>query len=116
MEPDVHAPHSFADTESPACPVCGQPLYGSQAHWATLNDLIQLGWEQQCIVEPVTAVNHAEDLLDPDDLALDLDSPAPLPVHHHDLHGNHESPKDQLAEVIPQLDRMDETSEPKPGC
>lgn len=116
LEPDVHSPHSFPDSESPSCPVCGQPLFGAQARWATVNDLTELGWDKQCIVEPILPITHPVDLVEPDDLALDLDSPEPLPVHHHDLHGNHELPKDQLAEVTPQLDRLDETSEPKPGC
>lgn len=116
LEPDVNSPHSFPDSESPSCPVCGQPLFGSQARWASISELVEFGWQNQCIVEPTQSALHPDDLLDPDDLAVDLDSPEPLPVHHHDLHGNHEAPKDQLAEVIPQLDRVDEKSEPKPGC
>lgn len=116
LEPDVNSPHSFPDSESPACPVCNQPLFGNQARWATPSDLDQLGWHNQCIVEPIQSSGQLEDLLDPADFAVDLDSPEPLPVHHHDLHGDHESPQDQLAEVTPQLDRSDEKSEPKPGC
>ena len=116
LEPDVHSPHSFPDSESPACPICNQPLFGDQARWASVEDLETLGWQNQCVVEPMQVATMPEDLLDPDDLALDLDSPEPLPVHHHDQHGNHEAPKDQLAEVTPQLDRSDENSEPKPGC
>lgn len=116
LEPDPQSPHSFPDSESPACPVCGQPMFGPQARWATVEDLVQLGWHDQCIVEPMHLAHGPEDLLDPDDLAVDLDSPEPLPVHHHDLHGNHLLPKDQLAEVTPQLDRSDEKAEPKPGC
>ncbi len=115
-EPDVHSPHSFPDSEAPACPICGQPLFGQQARWATLDDVVELGWHNQCIIEPIHSSTSSDDLLEPDDLAVDLDSPEPLPVHHHDLHGNHETPSEQLAEVTPQLDLADEQSEPKPGC
>ncbi len=116
LEPDVHSPHTFPDSEAPACPICQQPLFGPQSRWASMHDLAVLGWEDQCTVEPIASTTGTEDLLEPDDLVIDLDSPEPLPVHHHDLHGNHELPKDQLAEVTPQLDRTDESSEPKPGC
>ncbi|MCC6508600.1 MAG: hypothetical protein IT423_05810 [Pirellulaceae bacterium] len=117
MSPDLHSPRSFPDSDAPACPICQQPLFGSQARWARPIDLVELGWEGQCIVEPMqTPATDNHDLLEPDDLAVDLDSPEPLPVHHHDLHGNHESPAEQLAEVAPQLDQADEAAEPKPGC
>ncbi len=116
LEPDVHSPHQYPDSDVPACPVCQQPLFGPQARWATLQDVQTLGWQAQCIIEPVASSTSPEDLLDPDDLAIDLDSPEPPPVHHHDNHGNHELPAEQLAEVSSQLDRPDEAAEPKPGC
>ncbi len=116
MEPDVHSPHHFPDSDSPKCPICSQPLFGSQARWATQADLMELDWLDQCTIEPFSRPAVDDDLLDPEDVAFDLDSPAPIPVHHHDAHGNHDSPADQLAEVTPQLDRSDERAEPKPGC
>lgn len=116
LEPDVRSPHSFPDAESPACPVCGQPLFGPQARWASLQDLYEIGWQDECVVEPMNRVEAGDDLLEPEDFAADLDAPEPIPVHHRDQHGNHDEPSKQIAEVMPQLDRGDEAAEPKPGC
>lgn len=116
MEPDVQSKHVYPDSDSPCCPVCQQPLFGTQARWANEQDLWELGWHAHCTIEPIRKPVHDDDLLDPEDIAIDLDAPEPPPVHHHDGHGDHESPAEQLAEVQPQLDRQDESAEPKPGC
>jgi hypothetical protein len=116
-EPDVRSEHIFPDVETAACPVCREPLYGSQARWATEAEIVALGWREQCIVEPAHRLSIDEDLLEPEDFATDLDAPEPPETHDQELVGHNISPAEQLAEVTPQIDGAeDESSEPKPGC
>lgn len=118
LEPDVKSEHVYPDVESAACPICRQPLYGAQSRWATEQDIIALGWRDQCVVEPARLPNQKEeDLLEPEDIATDLDAPEPPEIHAHELHGHVASPAEELAEVTPQIDGSeDEAAEPKPGC
>lgn len=57
-----------------------------------------------------------EDLLEPEDIATDLDAPAPLDLHGRDGSSEETAPREQLEEVTPQIDASDESAEPKPGC
>jgi hypothetical protein len=115
-EPSLGSAQALPENELPACPVCRLPLYGPQARWATEQDLVELGWRDQCVVEPVRAVGDHEDLLDPEDFATDLDSPEPPETHDSDLIGHNLTPAEQLADITPQLDEPDEEAEPRPGC
>jgi len=120
LEPDPKSEPLYPDAETttgPVCPVCREPLYGPQSRWATEQDVIALGWRDQCVVEPVRLPSQKEDLLVPEDIATDLDSPEPPELHAHELHGHIATPGEELAEVAPQIDGTeDESSEPKPGC
>ena len=114
--PELESELPVSPTDACACPVCRQPLYGPQSRWATEQDLVELGWREQCIVEPARAAAGDEDLLDPEDFATDLDSPEPPESHDHDLLGHNPTPAEQLADIAPQLDEPDEEAEPRPGC
>lgn len=114
LEPEQSSGQHLTQIESPACPVCRLPLYGPQSRWATEQDLLELGWREQCVIEPVRAAAD-DDLLEPEDIATDLDAPQPPVAHEHDP--DHDlSPAEQLADVTPQIDELDEASEPRPGC
>lgn len=106
---------AFAE-KSPACPVCGLRLFDSQARWATLQDVRELGWQDCCIIDAAKSSTTSDDLLEPDDVATDLDSPAPIDFHLNEVTHDRLSPAEQLDDVVPQLDVPDESAEPKPGC
>lgn len=117
-EPNLRSEQEPSDASQAACPVCHQPLYGPQARWATEEDIVALGWRSQCVVEAVRLPNQeGEDLLEPEDVATDLDFPQPPEIHPHEHQGHVATPAEELAEVTPQIDGAeDESSEPKPGC
>ncbi len=116
-DPSPGAEQSFPDMEQPACPICRQPLFGPQARWATLSDLSALGWQDQCIIEPKDIPNLNDDLLDPEDLAADLDAPE-HPTHERLGLVNNYPPTllVDLQESSETNETADESAEPKPGC
>lgn len=67
LQPEVSSAQTFPDAESPCCPVCRAPLYGAQARWATEKDLTDLGWREQCIVEPAYIAGVGIKQLEQDD-------------------------------------------------
>jgi hypothetical protein len=117
LDPARTSKHSFADTEAPACPICQLPLFGPQARWATEADLDALGWREQCKVE---SMHHprgtSEDLLDPEDLAVDPDAPGSPDASDIELIGYTAANFDHLTDVSSQINTPDESSEPRPGC
>lgn len=45
FQPDVRGVHVYADSESPHCPITGDPLYDEQtSRWANPDDVLALGW------------------------------------------------------------------------
>lgn len=66
LQPDVSSAHAYPDVEAPACPVCRMPLYGAQARWASEKDLVELGWREQCVVEPAYVAGARVDQFEPD--------------------------------------------------
>ena len=115
LSPEIGTEQRCQPDVTPTCPLCHAAVYGQHARWASESDVIELGWREQCVVEPMCAAGD-EDLLDPEDFATDLDSPEPPELHDQGSHGHLPSPAEQLADVTPQLDEPDEDNEPKPGC
>ena len=70
--------------------------------------------EYQVMIQLVNG-SREEELVEPDDIATDLDAPEPPTTHEQELRES-PSPAEQLADVSPQLDEPDEASEPRPGC
>ncbi|MCA9133637.1 MAG: hypothetical protein KDA45_10800 [Planctomycetales bacterium] len=49
LQPTTDSPSTFPQAEQPQCPVCSQPLYGPQAHWAHAEELRGTAWEENAI-------------------------------------------------------------------
>lgn len=64
----------------------------------------------------IGSASEDDDLLEPEDIAVDLDAPEPPTVHEYDAVGHEVSPAEQLADVTPHIDGPDEAAEPRPGC
>ena len=77
-------------------------------------NLMTLDAQRKVMMQPVHASGD-DDLVEPDDIATDLDAPEPPITHEQELLES-PSPAEQLAEVSPQVDEPDEASEPRPGC
>jgi uncharacterized protein YbaR (Trm112 family) len=119
LTPDPQSPRFYPDTEQPACPVCQGPLFGSQAHYATVEEVRQLGWQTKCRIESSSAGGETSDLLEPEDVAIDLDAvPPPLETGAAILLANSLDAAEHLAQADPQIDSGsdDEEAEPRPGC
>lgn len=54
LSPDTNADKQFPEAENPSCPICSQPLYGSQANWTRAEDLADTDWAEQSIFEMPT--------------------------------------------------------------
>ncbi len=62
LAPSTSEPPKFPDACQPNCPICGQDLYGPQAHWSLASELRDTDWFANAIFD----VPNADSLdLDP---------------------------------------------------
>ncbi len=127
LNPTTDDDPTFPDAEQPRCPVCGRPMFGSQAHWARSEELAGTPWGEVAIFEVPSAMIDeetsppAENFLTTEDALTALDAPPDMPtappVHHPDglapLHAD-------SAPLPPSDDTdnadQDDLDEPQPGC
>ena len=95
----------FPDAQDPKCPICRAPLYGSQAHWATIADIRSSSWESHTILEFPTSLS-ANDLASGDEEEPATDSLASSPL----------SKPDSDAATLASNDPAYGQDEPRPGC
>ncbi len=123
VQPDTTTLRVFADATDARCPICNQPLYGPQSHWATEQEVnANRDWSLAAIIETdeprdleaVAAVPDNPDdldLLSVEDIAADLDAPALIADP---------APKapEQWAQSTASTSADDAygQDEPKPGC
>ncbi|QDV60919.1 hypothetical protein [Crateriforma conspicua] len=62
LEPDTSGPHQYTDAENPKCPICHEPLFGDQCHWANTDEVAFLGWAQ--LTDP--ELDYSPDDCDPE--------------------------------------------------
>lgn len=46
LKPDLQAERIFPDAENATCPICNADLFGSQARWATKQELHGTSWSE----------------------------------------------------------------------
>ncbi|TWU45402.1 hypothetical protein Q31b_05740 [Novipirellula aureliae] len=63
LEPDISSPYQYPDADDSRCPICSQPLWGNQSHWANEKEVEQLGWKGY--------INPTLDPIDDDEMPVD---------------------------------------------
>lgn len=114
VEPNTASPKIYPNSESPACPICALPLFGSQARWAEPEDIaLNRDWSIAAIYEPTQESNQSQvcDLLVVDDIATDLDAP-----DAHRESSEHDAAATEEVLGIKFADSSYGQDEPKPGC
>ncbi len=117
LKPDTTSERVYPQSEDPLCPICSQPLYGPQAHWAAPDEVaVEPEWSMAAIFEMPSSLDQPQvsDLLVVDDIAADLDAPE----------AHRESQQEQIADDLTNEDAPGITfadssygqDEPKPGC
>ncbi len=115
VKPDTATTKVYPKSEDPVCPICSQPLFGPQAHWAGPEDVASSNdWSMAAIFEMPSSSDYqpqVSDLLVAEDIAADLDAPeAHREASEHDA---------AVSEDVPGVKFADSTygqDEPKPGC
>jgi hypothetical protein len=59
LKPSTDGPRQFPDADHPKCPVCGQDLYGVQAHWSLADELAETEWGVNSIFEIPSSLDEA---------------------------------------------------------
>lgn len=126
-EPSTSTKRQFPNVDEPECPLCSQPLYGPQAHWATAQELNHTDWSEAAIFE-VPSYNVDEDqgtdgdlaletppvdLITSDDIAGDLDAPPQPSKNSRSVIETRPTVEEPLAS---ETDVAYGQDEPKPGC
>ena len=74
IEPNTDSEKSFPAAVHPACPICGQDLYGLQAHWSLPQELTGTVWQDNAIFEVPSDVGLP--IVDGDEPLGELASPS----------------------------------------
>ena len=45
LSPDTETDHLYPDPENSRCPICHDALWGQSSHWASMQEIGELGWE-----------------------------------------------------------------------
>jgi hypothetical protein len=100
IEPSTESEKSFPDATRPACPICGQDLYGPQSHWSLPQELGGTVWEENAIFDLPSDVGSSDDNVEKAQDSAEHAPPAALDP----------ALRDGLDDVSYGQD------EPKPGC
>ena len=117
-KPDTSSHRTYPRADEPLCPICSQPLFGNQAHWAGPEEVAaEPDWSMAAIFEMPNSLEHSQvsDLLVVDDIATDLDAPDA----HRESAEHEQAAEDQTDESTPGIKFADSSygqDEPKPGC
>jgi hypothetical protein len=79
LEPNTDTERMFPDASQPLCPICGERLYGEQAHWSQASELQGTQWATSAIYElPNSMSPDSRSLAENDaDLSYGQDEPKP---------------------------------------
>ena len=114
LRPNTDSKRIYPSGEEPSCPVCGRPLFGTQARWAEPEDIAgEPDWSLAAIFEMPNSLEQpqANDLLVVDDIAADLDAP-----EAHRQSREHDTASSADLSGITSADNSYGQDEPKPGC